>query len=83
MVWYVCSVGPCCRGVHSCSVVKVPHEGNPLPQAAKIITCACRNGFSMANTRPEHQIQHRQKTVSWSSELSDELTRGLRACRVL
>jgi POT family proton-dependent oligopeptide transporter len=63
--------------------IKTPHEGNVLPAATKIITCACRHGFQMAHAQPEYQIEHRQRTVSWSSQLVDEVTRGLQACRVL
>ena len=63
--------------------IKTPHEGNVLPAATKIITCACRNGFQMAHAQPEYQIEHHQRTVPWSSQLVNEVTRGLQACRVL
>ncbi|KAF1847658.1 MFS general substrate transporter [Cucurbitaria berberidis CBS 394.84] len=63
--------------------VRVPHKDNVLPQATRIITCAIRNGFRMKHADPEYQLEHRRKTVAWSSTLVDELTRGLRACRVL
>ena len=63
--------------------IKPPHEGNVLPAATKIITCACRNGFKMAHAQPEYQLAHRQRTVSWTGQLVDEVTRGLKACRVL
>ncbi|KAF3036871.1 peptide transporter ptr2 [Didymella keratinophila] len=63
--------------------IKTPHEDNVLPAATKIITCACRNGFKMARVQPEYQLEHRRHTVSWSSELVTEVTRGLQACRVL
>lgn len=62
---------------------KPPHGDNVLPAATKIITCACRNSFKMARAQPEYQLEHRQHTVSWSSELVTEVTRGLQACRVL
>ena len=62
---------------------KMPHEDNVLPAATKIITCACRNGFKMAHTQPEYQVTHRQHIVSWNSQLVNEVTRGLQACRVL
>ncbi|KAF2629434.1 PTR2-domain-containing protein [Macroventuria anomochaeta] len=62
---------------------KTPHEGDVLPAATKIITCACRNGFKMAHAQPEYQLKHRQRAVSWSSQLVNEVTRGLQACRVL
>lgn len=63
--------------------IKPPHEGNVLPAAAKIITCACRNGFKMDHAQPEYQLAYHQNTVSWSSQLVTEVTRGLKACRVL
>lgn len=63
--------------------IKTPYEDNVLPAATKIITCACRSGFKMARAHPDYQLEHRQHTVSWSSELVSEVTRGLQACRVL
>ena len=63
--------------------IKTPHEGNVLPAATRIIICACRHGFKMAHAQPEYQLEHRQHTVSWSSQLVNEVTRGLQACRVL
>lgn len=63
--------------------IKTPHEGNVLPAATKIIACACRNGFKMAHTQPEYQLDNCQHTVSWNSQLVNEVTRGLQACRVL
>jgi len=63
--------------------VKVPHKVNVLPQATKIATCAIRNGFKMKRADPDYQLEHFGKTVSWTNTLVEELTRGLRACRVL
>ncbi|KAF2126190.1 PTR2-domain-containing protein [Dothidotthia symphoricarpi CBS 119687] len=63
--------------------IRLPHEGNIVPQATKILSCVCRNGFKMTNAYPEYQSEHFQKTVPWSRELVGELARGLRACRVL
>ncbi|KAI8942025.1 hypothetical protein NX059_000131 [Plenodomus lindquistii] len=63
--------------------VKVPHKVNVLPQAAKIVTCAVRHGFRIRRADPGYQLEHHGKTVPWTSTLVDELTRGLRACRVL
>ncbi|CAO2651366.1 Nn.00g039360.m01.CDS01 [Neocucurbitaria sp. VM-36] len=63
--------------------IRVPHKDNVLPQATKIITCAIRNSFRMKRANPEYQFEHCHKKVAWSSKLVDELTRGLRACRVL
>ncbi|KAF2187326.1 PTR2-domain-containing protein [Zopfia rhizophila CBS 207.26] len=63
--------------------VRVPHEGNVLPKATKILLCASRNQFKMARADPQYQLEHREKAVSWSSQLVTELKRGLMACRVL
>ncbi|KAH6625918.1 POT family-domain-containing protein [Boeremia exigua] len=63
--------------------IKTPHEGNVLPAATKIVVCACRNGFKMDHAQPEYQLAHRQNTVSWTGQLVNEVTRGLKACRVL
>jgi POT family proton-dependent oligopeptide transporter len=64
--------------------VQVPHQDNLIvPQATKIITCAIRNGFRMKRADPQYQFERYHKTVSWNSSMVDELTRGLRGCRVL
>jgi POT family proton-dependent oligopeptide transporter len=51
--------------------------------ATKVLGCAARNGFKMAKADPEYQLEHRGKVVTWNGQFSDELARGLRACRVL
>jgi POT family proton-dependent oligopeptide transporter len=63
--------------------VRVPHESNILPTAVRIVTCACKSGFKMAHTEPSWQSKHRNNAVPWTSQLVDEITRGLQACRVL
>jgi POT family proton-dependent oligopeptide transporter len=63
--------------------VKISHEKNALPEAVKVLLCACQNGFNMAHTYPAYQRDQRHKTVSWSGQLVSELTKGLQACRVL
>jgi POT family proton-dependent oligopeptide transporter len=37
----------------------------------------------MAEADPNYILEHRGKTVSWDSQLVNELRRGLKACRVL
>jgi POT family proton-dependent oligopeptide transporter len=37
----------------------------------------------MSHADPVYQLEHRQKTVSWSGQLVAELKRALRASRVL
>lgn len=84
MLRYVCFVHTFSRPVCSPSIVRARHEGNPLPEAAKIITCACsRSGFSISHAQPQYQLGRYQRTVLWSFELPDELAWGLRVCRVL
>jgi POT family proton-dependent oligopeptide transporter len=61
-----------------------PHQDNLIiPQATKIIGCAVKNGFRMKRAEPYYQLEHRRKIVTWSSSMVEELTRGLRGCRVL
>ena len=54
-----------------------------VPQATKIITCAVKHGFKMRRATPEYQLEHGHRVVPWSEHMVDELTRGLRGCRVL
>jgi POT family proton-dependent oligopeptide transporter len=64
--------------------MKASHKDNVIvPQAAKIVACAVRNGCRMNHAYPDYQLEHQQKVVSWTGSMVDELTRGLRACRVL
>ncbi|KAH7076144.1 POT family-domain-containing protein [Paraphoma chrysanthemicola] len=64
--------------------VLVSHQDNlVIPKAAKIVGCAIKNGFRMRCADPEYQFEHRQERVAWSSDMVEELTRGLRGCRVL
>lgn len=63
--------------------IRIPHKDNVLPQAYKVLICAARNGFNLERAKPSYQQEHQQKMVPWTANLVDELTRGLRACRVL
>jgi POT family proton-dependent oligopeptide transporter len=64
--------------------VQVSHKDNLIvPQAAKIIACAVKNRFKMTRADPDYQFERYHRTVSWTSTMVDELTRGLRGCRVL
>jgi POT family proton-dependent oligopeptide transporter len=64
--------------------VQVSHKDNLIvPQAAKIIACAVKNRFKMKRADPDYQFERYHKTVAWTSTMVDELTRGLRGCRVL
>lgn len=64
--------------------VRISHEDNLIvPQAAKVVACAIRNGCKMERAYPDYQLEHRNKIVSWTEAMVSELTRGLRGCRVL
>lgn len=63
---------------------RVSHNDSTIiPQAARIVLCAMKNGWKMDRAEPEYQKEHGPKIVSWTSKTVQELTRGLRACRVL
>lgn len=59
------------------------NDSTIIPQAARIVLCAVKNGWKMDRAEPEYQEAHGQSAVSWTSTTVQELTRGLRACRVL
>ncbi|EMD63902.1 hypothetical protein COCSADRAFT_182073 [Bipolaris sorokiniana ND90Pr] len=63
--------------------VKPPLADNVMIPATKVLGCAVRNKFEMKRTDPAYQLANRGKIVPWSSELSNEITRALGACRVL
>ncbi|KAH7408769.1 POT family-domain-containing protein [Phaeosphaeria sp. MPI-PUGE-AT-0046c] len=64
--------------------MQVSHKDNLIvPQAAKIVACAVKNGFKMSRAYHEYQFENCNKLVSWTDSMVDELTRGLRGCRVL
>ncbi|KAF2742836.1 PTR2-domain-containing protein [Sporormia fimetaria CBS 119925] len=63
--------------------IQLPHEGNVLPKATKVLVCAARNNFKMTHAYPAYQLSHHGKYVLWTTTFVDELSRGLRACRVL
>jgi POT family proton-dependent oligopeptide transporter len=51
--------------------------------AGKVLVCAARHGFIMKKADPEYQLERHGKKVSWTCKFSEEITRGLAACRVL
>ncbi|KAL5115346.1 peptide transporter ptr2 [Pleosporales sp. CAS-2024a] len=64
--------------------IRASHKDNLIvPQAAKIMACAVKNGFKMQRATPDYQYERYHKTVSWTDTMVDELTRGLTGCRVL
>ncbi|PQE28706.1 PTR2-Di-and tripeptide permease protein [Rutstroemia sp. NJR-2017a WRK4] len=65
------------------SFVKHPAAGNILPKAVKALSCAAKNKFKLEAADPAYQLEHFNKTVSWSSEFIAELRSGLMACQVL
>lgn len=63
--------------------VKVVPQGTVLPQAARALTCAARNGFKLEHAKSSYQETHYGRAVPWSDQLVEELGRGLIACRVM
>lgn len=64
--------------------VETSHNDNLIvPQVTKIIACAVKNGFKMERADPQYQLERHCRTVPWSGNMVEELTRGLRGCRVL
>jgi POT family proton-dependent oligopeptide transporter len=63
--------------------VKVVPQGTVLPQAARALTCAARNGFNLENAKSSYQETYHGRAVPWSDQLVEELGRGLIACRVM
>ncbi|KAI4679642.1 uncharacterized protein J4E84_008164 [Alternaria hordeiaustralica] len=63
--------------------VNPPQEADVIVPAAKVLSCAVRNGCRMDRADPAYQRLEKSKEVPWSSQFVDELTRALGACRVL
>ncbi|KAL1796779.1 hypothetical protein ACET3X_005319 [Alternaria dauci] len=63
--------------------VNPPQEADVVVPAAKVLSCAMRNGFRMQRANPVYQRTEKGKEVSWSGQFFDEITRALGACRVL
>ncbi|KAI9047426.1 hypothetical protein LZ554_008870 [Drepanopeziza brunnea f. sp. 'monogermtubi'] len=63
--------------------VKLPPEGNVLPNAGKALMYAMRGGFKIDAAKPSVQLEKHGRTVPWSDHFIAELKRGLLACRVM
>ncbi|KNG48026.1 oligopeptide transporter [Stemphylium lycopersici] len=63
--------------------VKPPLADGVMIPAGKVLACAARNGFRMKPTDPTYQLACCGKTVTWSSQSVNKITRALGACRVL
>ncbi|KAJ2992808.1 hypothetical protein NUW58_g755 [Xylaria curta] len=64
-------------------IVKLPPEGNALPQAGKILVYACRARFRLSAADPNYQRIHHSRIVPWTSTFVEEIRRGLKGCRVI
>ncbi|RYO59985.1 hypothetical protein AA0113_g7223 [Alternaria arborescens] len=63
--------------------VNPPQEADVIVPAARVLSCAIRNGFRMKRADPIYQHTEKGKEVSWTVQFVDEITRALSACRVL
>ncbi|KAG9187609.1 hypothetical protein G6011_05480 [Alternaria panax] len=63
--------------------VNPPQEVDVVIPAAKVLSCAVRNGFRMKRADPLYQRTQKGNEVSWSGQFVDEIARALGACRVL
>ncbi|KAF7949336.1 uncharacterized protein EAE97_002845 [Botrytis byssoidea] len=64
-------------------LVKLPPQGNILPQAGRVLLIATRSKFRLSAADPHYQIQHYNHSVTWNSSFIDEIRRGLKSCRVI
>ncbi|TGO20453.1 hypothetical protein BPAE_0295g00020 [Botrytis paeoniae] len=64
-------------------LVKLPPQGNTLPQAGRVLLIATRSKFHLSAADPQHQNQHYSHSVLWNSTFIDEIRRGLNGCRVV
>ncbi|OTA98393.1 hypothetical protein M426DRAFT_326018 [Hypoxylon sp. CI-4A] len=64
-------------------LVKPLPQGNILPQAGRVVLIACRSGFKLSAADPDYQKVHHDRTVPWTASFVGEISRGLRACRVI
>ncbi|KFA71722.1 hypothetical protein S40288_10106 [Stachybotrys chartarum IBT 40288] len=64
-------------------LVKIVPHGSILPQAARALVLAAKNGFRLERAKPTYQKTHYQRLVPWSDQLIDELSRGLIVCRII
>ncbi|CAH0051184.1 unnamed protein product [Clonostachys solani] len=64
-------------------IVKLPPEGNVLPQATKVLLLASVSGFRLSAASPEAQKSLHGRDVPWTSAFVSEIRRGLKGCRVI
>jgi POT family proton-dependent oligopeptide transporter len=62
---------------------KIEPQGNVLPRAASMVSCAAKNGFNLDHAKSSYQAEKFGRTVSWSDEFVDGIKKGLIACRVM
>lgn len=63
--------------------VKIPPQGNVLPQAGKVIIHAIRGGFRLDAAKPAFQAEKYNRKVDWDDRFVSEIRRGLKACKVM
>lgn len=63
--------------------VKLPPQGNVLPQAARVIMYSVRDGFHLDAAKPAYQAEKYGRQVEWDDIFVSEIRRGLNACKVM
>jgi POT family proton-dependent oligopeptide transporter len=63
--------------------VKLPPQGNVLPQAFKVIMYSVRGGFRLEAAKPAYQSEKYGRQVEWDDIFVSEIRRGLNACKVM
>jgi POT family proton-dependent oligopeptide transporter len=79
----VCSILRFNASYTNLQVVNPPQEADVVVPAARVLSCAIRNGFRMKRADPIYQHTEKGKEVSWTGQFVDEITHALGACRVL
>lgn len=63
--------------------VKLPPQGNVLPQAVRVIMCSIQDGFRFDAAKPAYQAEKYGRQVEWDDMFVSEIKRGLNACKVM
>ncbi|KAG9236197.1 POT family-domain-containing protein [Amylocarpus encephaloides] len=64
-------------------LIKLPPQGNVLPQTSKVLAIAIRSHFHLSAASPSHQLTCHNRVVPWSPTFVSEIRRGLKGCRVI
>ncbi|GIZ45624.1 hypothetical protein CKM354_000878200 [Cercospora kikuchii] len=64
-------------------LVKVTPGENILVPAARVLSCAIRNGFNLEKAKSPYQLARRKKTPLYDDSFVDEVKATVHTCRVL